>query len=113
MNQNFLPLELRERSQFLCPICGDEIFSEYFISLCPHVIFIYQYVGVEFIIGETQHQQWIKQMVIYAYNTNSDPLETIMSLFKAPNIIFFEVTFYSMELEPSENILTIGFDLSY
>ena len=112
MIQNFLPIELREGSHFNCPVCGDEIFNIEFITLCPHVLFIYQYVGVEFIIGSTPHEELIRRSIIYTHFAEVDPLETIMKIVNKPNIIFFEVTFYTRHLEQAENILTIAIDLT-
>jgi hypothetical protein len=101
MIENFLPLDLKEDSYFICPVCGNEISGEDNSDVCGHVLFIHDKEANELVYCAYQCQEIVE-------SDDPDTLQTLIGELKATTTIFFEVTF----TEPTKQVLTIGIDLS-
>ena len=101
MIENFLPLDLKEGSPFICPVCGNDLSLAENLDICGHVLFIYNNESKELIYCAYRCQEIVE-------SDDPDTLQTLIGVLKSTATIFFEVT-YS---EPAKQVLTIGIDLA-
>ena len=113
MIEYFLPLELKEGTPFVCPVCGNQISEQDKSEICPHVLFIYDNIGNEFIYCAGRCEQVVEDAVDLEKSKGEDVLENVFGALKATTTIFFEVTLSGLASGPGLQTLTIGIDLSY
>ena len=113
MIEYFLHLELKEGTPFICPVCGTYLAGVGTPEICPHVLFIYDNIGNEFIYCAGRCEQVVKDAVDLEKSKDEDVLENVFGALKATTTIFFEVTLSGLASGPGLQTLTIGIDLSY
>ena len=105
MIEHYLPLELKEGTSFVCPVCGSHLAGVDNPDYCLHVLFIHDRDSNDFIYCNEHCIEIAQEALDSENNLNEDILQTLMGLLKATTTIFFEVTL-------SDQVLTIGIDLS-
>ena len=112
MIEYFLPLELKEGASFGCPVCGSYLAGINKPEICEHVLFIYDNIGNEFIYCAGRCEQVVEDAVDLEKSNGEDVLENVFGALKATTTIFFELTLSDSATDPSNQVLTIGIDLS-
>ena len=105
MIEYFLPLELKEGTSFICPVCGTYLAGAGKPEICEHVLFIHDRDSNEFTYCNEHGIEIVQDSMDSENNFIGDVLETLIGRLKSSTTIFFEVTL-------SDQVLTIGIDLS-
>ena len=111
MIENFLPLELKEGTDFICPVCGETISLPFEPEHCYHVLFILAHDTEEFVYVSEQNRQIIDKSIKEA-DAHYSALENAIGYLKSTTVIFFEVTFSGIACGPASYTFTIGIDLA-
>jgi hypothetical protein len=105
MIEHYLPLELKEGTSFVCPVCGTHLAGVDNPDLCPHVLFIYDRNSTDFVYCNELCIKMVQEPLESEDIFGDDILKTLIGRLKATTTIFFEVTFL-------DQVLIIGIDLS-
>ena len=112
MIEYFLPLELKEGASFGCPVCGSYLAGINKPEICEHVLFIHDRNSNDFTYCNEQANQIVQEEIKSQNNSGDSLLESLIGSLKATTTIFFEVTVSDSATDPSNQVLTIGIDLS-
>jgi hypothetical protein len=112
MIEYFLPLELKEGASFGCPVCGSYLAGINKPEICEHVLFIHDRNSNDFTYCNEQANQIVQEEIKSQNNSGDSLLESLIGSLKATTTIFFEVTVSDPDKDQSEQVLTIGIDLS-
>ncbi len=112
MIEYFLHLELKEGTSFCCPVCGSYLAGIDNPDICYHVLFIHDRDSNDFIHCNEQAIQIVQEEIKSQNNSGDSLLESLIGSLKATTTIFFEVTVSDPDKDQSEQVLTIGIDLS-
>ena len=110
MIENFLPLELKDGTDFICPVCGETISIPFESEHCYHTLFIFSHDTDEFVYVYDQKQQVINDSIKEA-DAHYSALENAIGYLKSTFVIFFKVTLSGVAWGPDPVTLTIGIDL--
>ena len=111
MVENFLPLELKEGTDLICPVCGETISIQFEPQHCYHTLSIFAHDTDEFVYVLEQNQQIIDKSIKEA-DARYSALENAIGYLKSTTVIFFEVTFSGIACGPASYTFTIGIDLA-
>ncbi len=112
MIEYFLPLELKEGASFGCPVCGSYLAGINKPEICEHVLFIHDRDSNEFTFCNEHGIEIVRESLDSEDNSDNEILETLIGRLKATTTIFFELTLSDSATDPSNQVLTIGIDLS-
>jgi hypothetical protein len=112
MIEYFLPLELKEGTPFICPVCGSFLAGVDKPDFCQHVLFIHDRDSTDFIYCNEFCIEMVQESLESADKFSDDILQILMGRLKATTTIFFEVSFLDPAKDPSTQVQIIGIDLS-
>ena len=112
MIEYFLPLELKEGTSFGCPICGSYLTGIDKPEICEHVLFIHDRDSNDFIYCNEQAIQIVQEEIKSQNNSGDSLRDSLIGSLKSTTTIFFELTLSDSATDPSNQVLTIGIDLS-
>jgi hypothetical protein len=112
MVEYFLPLELKEGTSFICPVCGSYLAGINKPEICEHVLFIHDRDSNDFIYCNEDCIEIVQESMDSENNSDNEILETLIGRLKATTTIFFELTLSDPDIVASNQVMTIGIDLS-
>ena len=112
MIEHYLPLELKEGTSFICPVCGTLLAGVGTPEICQHVFFIHDRDSNDFIYCNEHCIEIVQDSMDSENNSDNEILETLIGHLKATTNIFFELTLSDSATDPSNQVFTIGIDLS-
>ena len=112
MIEHYLPLELKEGTSFGCPICGSYLAGINKPEICEHLLFIHDRNSNDFIYCNEHCIEIVQDSMDSENNSDNEILDTLIGRLKATTTIFFELTLSDSATDPSNQVLTIGIDLS-
>ena len=112
MIEHYLPLELKEGTSFGCPVCGSYLAGVDNPEFCQHVFFIHDRDSNDFIYFNEHSIEIVKDSLDSEDNSDNETLETLIGRLKASTTIFFELTLSDPDIVASNQVVTIGIDLS-
>lgn len=112
MIEHFLHLELKEGTSFGCPVCGSYLAGVDNPDTCEHLLFIHDRDSNDFIYCNEQAIPIVQEEIKSQNNSGYSLLESLIGSLKATTTIFFEITVSDPDKDQSEQVLTIGIDLS-
>jgi hypothetical protein len=107
-----MPITLPDGGELICPVCQIPIFTEHILVYCSQMLFAFDNVQEKFIHYAKQVEHIFHFAIDLEFRKKEQAINSVMSILKAPHIIFFNVCFSEYANPDIYESLIIGLDLS-